>query len=35
MSIQPDWYKINNIWYHCVTLEDGSRYVNGIKQEDE
>lgn len=32
--IQPNWYKINGEWYHCVTDENGIRYVNGIKQEN-
>jgi len=29
---QPHWYKIKGIWYHCITTENGDRYVNGEKQ---
>jgi len=32
--IYPNWYKIEGIWYHCITLSDGKRYVNGKLQED-
>jgi len=31
-EIQPNWYKIKGIWYHCITAENGDRYVNGEKQ---
>ena len=31
-EIQPNWYKIKGIWYHCITVENGDRYVNGEKQ---
>ena len=31
-EIQPHWYKIKGIWYHCITTENGDRYVNGEKQ---
>lgn len=31
-EIQPNWYKIKGIWYHCITTENGDRYVNGEKQ---
>jgi len=33
--IQPDWYKIDGKWNHCITVFDGSeikRYVNGKLQ---
>ena len=29
--ISPDWYYIENKWYHCQTIE-GKRYVNGKLQ---
>jgi hypothetical protein len=32
--IYPNWYKINGIWYHCVTDKDGNRYIDGKLQED-
>ena len=33
LMIQPDWYKIKGVWYHCVS--DGEkRYVNGKLQTD-
>ena len=31
-EIQPHWYKIKGIWYHCITTENGDRYVNGENQ---
>ena len=31
-KIQPNWYKIKGIWYHCITTENGDRYVNGKNQ---
>jgi hypothetical protein len=34
-EIQPHWYKIKGIWYKCITTENGDRYVNGEKQNDE
>ena len=33
MKIQPNWYKINGIWYHCVTLNN-NRYINGELQNE-
>lgn len=33
-EIQPHWYKIEGKWYHCVTLDNGERYVNGELQND-
>ena len=30
--IQPNWYKINGMWYHCLTTMDGKRYINGALQ---
>ena len=35
--VRPDLYKINGIWYHCLTVYDGKsykRYINGVLQED-
>jgi hypothetical protein len=32
MKIQPNWYKIKSLWYHCITIGE-QRYVNGVKQE--
>jgi len=34
-KIYPNWYKINNRWYHCITVytEDGwKRYIDGKEQ---
>ena len=28
-EIQPNWYNIKGTWYHCITTENGDRYVNG------
>jgi len=33
-TIQRNWYKINDKWYHCITLPDGSRYVDGKLQDE-
>ena len=35
IKIAPDWYKINNTWYHCITLENGDRFINGELQSNE
>ena len=29
--IQPNWYKIDNVWYHCMSI-DGVNYINGKEQ---
>ena len=31
-KIQPNWYNINGIWYHCLTTKEGDRYINGKLQ---
>ena len=33
MKIQPNWYKINGVWYHCITVDD-KRYVHGEEQNE-
>ena len=32
MKIQPNWYFIESKWYHCITLGNGERYINGKLQ---
>ena len=32
--IQDNWYKINGVWYHCITLDNGERYIDGVLQEN-
>jgi len=33
MKIKPAWYKINGLWYHCITIGN-LRYINGKEQKD-
>jgi predicted RNase H-like HicB family nuclease len=32
-KIQPNWYYINGMWYHCINV-DGKHYVNGVLNHD-
>lgn len=29
IKIYPNWYKIDGIWHHCVSFENGETYVDG------
>ena len=31
-AIQPNWYKIQGMWHHCMSFDNGERYVDGIIQ---
>ena len=33
-KVWTHWYKINGIWYHCLTTDDGCRYIDGKIQEN-